>query len=269
MAEQFRTLRDNLAESVESLSEQLRKLPAGDAVADKASEVETYLSADAETWQRVGGVFSTTLGALSSLVVFIIAGVFMAYDPRLYLVGTLRLIPPSKRKRAREVFTALGQTLRGWLLGQIVSMLFLFVTTWIMLELLGVPLAFILALLTGLFTFVPYIGPLLAVIPILLVAFVESPTLALYTGLLYLVIQNLEGSVLMPLVFQRTVALPPVITIAGQLILGGIFGALGFILATPLTAVALVLAQKLYVEDVLGDSMEDEIRELPEAGDPP
>ncbi len=90
--------------------------------------------------------------------------------------------------------------------------------------------------------------------------------LAVTTGALYMVIQNIESSILMPLVFQRTASLPPVLTIGGQLILGGIFGVLGFILATPLTAVALVLAQKLYVEDVLGDSMESEVQELPELG---
>lgn len=106
----------------------------------------------------------------------------------------------------------------------------------------------------------------MAAIPILLIAFVASPMLALYTGVLYLLIQNVEANIMMPLIFQRTVHLAPALSIVGQLILGGIFGVLGFILATPLTAVALVLSQKLYVENVLGDSMEDEIEKIPELG---
>ncbi len=270
IARQVVELKDNLAGSVDELWNQLTEMPGGEEVAERASEMQDSLGdgSFAELWQQVGGVFSSTFGALGGLLVVLISAIFLAYDPRLYLAGILRLVPLGKRRRTREVFEALGVTLQGWLVGQLISMAFLFVTTWIMLWLLDVPLAFILALLTGLFTFVPYIGPLLALVPILLVAFIQDPMLAVTTGLLYLVIQNVEGNVLMPIVFQRTVHLPPALSIAGQLILGGIFGVLGFILATPLTAVAMVLTQKLYVEDVLGDSMDesmdgDETPDLP------
>jgi len=267
VTKQVQALSENINESIDTLWHQLTRLPGGEEVAEKASEMQANLVNGAEVWQRVGGIFTTTFGAVAGVLVFLTIGIFLAYDPRLYLSGFLRLVPVKKRPRTCEVFEALGQTLQGWLIGQLISMAFLFATTWIMLSLLGVPLAFILALLTGLLTFVPYIGPIIAAIPILLIAFVESPQLALYTGLLYLGIQNVEANVIMPLIFQKTVHLPPALSIAGQLILGGIFGVLGFILATPLTAVMQVLMQKLYVEDVLGDSMdENEVEETPELG---
>jgi predicted PurR-regulated permease PerM len=266
VATEVRQLRENMSKSVEALTDEVMRIPGGEEVAAKASEVQEEMGTTDEILRRLGGVFSTTFGALAGMLVFLIIGIFLAYDPRLYLNGFLRLVPLDKRTRTCEVFDALGVTLQGWLVGQLISMAFLFATTWIMLILLGVPLAFILALLTGVLTFVPYIGPIIAAIPILLVAFVADPMLALYTGVLYLLIQNVEANIIMPLVFQRTVHLPPALSIVGQLILGGIFGVLGFILATPLTAVALVLSQKLYVEDVLGDSMEAGIRRIPELG---
>ncbi|MCC5805641.1 MAG: AI-2E family transporter [Opitutales bacterium] len=263
IASEFGELRENLAASVDQLAHQVMRLPGGEAAADKANEMQENMDNDSEIWKQIGGIFSSTFGAIAGILICGVIGLFLAYDPRLYLAGLLRLVPLEKRERSSEVITAMGKTLQGWILGQLISMVFLFATTWIMLALLGVPLAFILALLTGILTFVPYIGPILAAIPILLVALVESPQLALYTGLLFLVVQNVESNIIMPLIFQRTVHLPPALSIVGQLILGGMFGVLGFILATPLTAVAVVLAKKLYVEDVLTDSMENEVEEMP------
>jgi predicted PurR-regulated permease PerM len=263
VTEQFQALRENLGGSVETVSEKVEGLPGGEEVVARATQARYTMFNKGDAWQRVSGIFSNTFGAIGGVFIILFAGLFFAFDPRLYLAGFLRLVPVEKRPRCCVVFRDLGRTLQGWLVGQMISMAILFVTTWVMLALLGVPLAFILALMTGIMTFIPYIGPLLALIPILLVAFVQDPMLALYAGILYMLIQNVEANVIMPLVFQRTVHLPPALSIAGQLILGAIFGILGFILATPLTAVALVLTQRLYVEDVLDDSMDREVAETP------
>lgn len=265
---EFRELRTNLTASMDSLAGEVNRVPGGEEIAAKANELQEDMSnGGTEIWKRIGGFFSSTFSAITGILVLCVIGLFLAYDPRLYLAGCLRLVPLERRAHCCEVFGALGKTLQGWLVGQVISMAFLFATTWIMLSLLGVPLAFILALATGLLTFVPYIGPLIALVPILLVALVESPQLALLTGLLFIVIQNVEANILLPLIFQRTVHLPPALSIVGQLILGGIFGVLGFILATPLTALAMVLLQKLYVEDVLADRMENEVEQLPDFED--
>jgi predicted PurR-regulated permease PerM len=133
-----------------------------------------------------------------------------------------------------------------------------------MLALMGVPLSFLLGLITGLMAFVPYIGPITAAVPILLVSFIESPALALQVGVLFLAIQTIEDNVVVPLVFQRTVELPPALLITGQLALGAIFGILGIIFATPLTALAKVLVKELYVADTLDDPMDGTLGLLPE-----
>jgi predicted PurR-regulated permease PerM len=254
VADEFRQLQSGLGDSVRDVRSQIEQSRIGSWVTDNAPEMndDEYR----QLWTRIGGFSATAFGALSGVMIVIFVGVFFAYNPRLYLSGMLRLLPVPRRARIKEVAEQVTVTLRWWLAGQLISMVFLWLSTWLALYLLGVPMAFILGLLTGLLTFIPYIGPLIAIIPIAIVAFVESPTLALTTVAVYFVIQNVEANVLMPLVFQRLVHLPPALTIAVQILMGTLAGVIGVVLATPLLAVVMVLVRTLYVEDVLRDDME-------------
>lgn len=265
MVEQSRALGEGLQESVNDLEDILRDNAVGsyavDALGGLGEEVE---DGGAQVWPKVVGMFTTTFGAIAAFFITLTVGIFFAYNPQLYVRGFLRLVPLSKRERTCEIISQLGFTLRWWMVGQLISMAVLAVSTWLMLWLLGVPLAFILGLLTGLLTFIPYLGPIIALIPILMIAFVENPTLALWVLALYLVIQNLEANVLMPIIFEKTVHLPPVLTLVAQLLLGAMLGLIGVILATPLMAALIVVVKMVYVEDVLGDEMDTPVKELPE-----
>jgi len=121
------------------------------------------------------------------------------------------------------------------------------------LWLLGIPLALTLGTIAGLLNFVPNIGPIIAGVPAVLIAWTLGPVPALYVLLLYIFLQSLDGYVLTPLIQQRTVALAPALTITAQLLFGALAGTMGLLLATPLTAGTLVLIRKLYLEDVLDE----------------
>lgn len=253
IAEQFGQLSGAITDAYERLTEWLGERRWGSVVIDRLSSIQNQVGGSLETVSQIAGVFSTTFGALGSFFLILLVAVYLAYDPDQYVNGALRLVPPERRGRAAEILRETGSSLRWWLLTQFFSMTFLAVTTWILLMVLGVPLAFTLALLTGIFTFVPYLGPLLALIPIMLLSFLNSPATALYAFVLFQVIQVLEGNVLLPLLYQRTVHVPPVLTILSQLLFGTLFGLPGVLLATPLMVVAMVTVRMLYVEDVLGD----------------
>ena len=152
-----------------------------------------------------------------------------------------------------EVWNAVGDTLRRWLVGRAVLMVVNGVMTAAGLWLLGIPLALTLGTIAGLLNFVPNIGPIIAGVPAVLIAWTMGPMPALYVLVLYIVLQSLDGYVLTPLIQQRTVSLAPALTIAAQLLFGVLAGTMGLLLATPMTAAALVLINKLYLEDVLGD----------------
>jgi predicted PurR-regulated permease PerM len=257
IADQFQELGQNLQQSIYDLERQIRDTEAGKWIIEHIEGLGEEAENAGAVWTQLAGMFTTTFGAIAGFFLILTIGVFFAYNPQLYIKGFLRLIPLGKRERTCEIITQLGHTLRWWMVGQLISMLVLTISTWLMLWLLGVPLAFILGLLTGLLTFIPYLGPIIALIPILLIAFMESPTLALWVLVLYLLIQNVEANILMPIIFQKTVHLPPVLTIIAQILLGGIFGFVGIILATPLMAAGINLVKMIYVEDVLQDTFEE------------
>ena len=199
------------------------------------------------------GVISSTFGTLANVVILIVVALYLAASPGLYLEGAIRLIPPTKRARARETLVAIGHTLRWWFVGQLGSMSVVGLLTFLGLTILGVPLALVLAVIAFVLAFIPYIGPILAGIPVLLVAFSVGPATAAYALVLYAGIQSLESYILTPMIQRRSVYLPPALTVVAQILLGVLLGGLGIMLATPLAAAGLVAVQRLYIEDVLGD----------------
>jgi len=257
LAEQVTQLQQSLPAAVERVQERVAQYGWGQQLIEQAPSPSTLIDTPGDALAQATGVFSTTLGALFNLFIIVFVGLYLAADPRLYTHGLVRLVPHRRRGRARAVLSAIGNTLWWWLIGRLLAMVIVGVCTGVGLWLLGVPLAFTLGLLAALFDFIPNIGPILAAVPAVLLALLDSPTQALYVLVLYLVVQQVESYLLTPIIQQRTVKLPPVVTIFAQVSLGVLLGGLGLILASPLAAVVLVLVRMLYVEDVLDDRDND------------
>jgi predicted PurR-regulated permease PerM len=221
-------------------------------VIERARHMDELL-ARKDTLRGAGTVVSSTFGAVGSLVVFLFIGLFVAFEPGVYRKGFLRLLPTARRERADEIMAETAEKLRMWMAGKILSMLIVGLATWGGLALLGVPLGLTLALLAALLTFVPNFGPVLSAIPAILLGLLDGPSKALYVGLLYVGVQFVESYILTPIVQKKTVSLPPALTIIAQVVMGTLAGGLGVLVASPLTAAALVIVKRVYVEDVLGD----------------
>jgi predicted PurR-regulated permease PerM len=204
----------------------------------------------------VGGALRGIGITLADAVFALVMALFLALDPGLYRRGVVRLIPVRAQLRAGEVVDELGRTLHAWLMGQLALMLITGVLTGIGLVILGIPLALALAFFVGLMEFIPLIGAIVGFIPILIVAGSQGTGPLLGAVILYLVIQQLEGNVLVPLVQQRAVSLPPVLTIGAVFLGGALFGPLGVIVGTPLMAALFVLVKMLYLHDALGQSVD-------------
>jgi predicted PurR-regulated permease PerM len=194
---------------------------------------------------------SGVLGWLANIALIAVIGIYLAADSRTYLDGAIRLLPPSKRKRGRQIINAAGDDLRKWLIAMTLDMLFLGTLVGIGLYMIGVPVAFALGILSGLSVFVPYIGPLVATIPGLLIALSVSPTVALSAAVVYIVAQQLEGNVALPLLQRWTVSMPPAVSLLAIVAFGLLFGVWGVLLATPLAVVTIRIVRMAYVEDVL------------------
>lgn len=253
LADQAAQLSERLPQAVEQARQRLQQTGWGQRLLQQMQGSQGTSQGGGGIAGALSGFFRTTLGGLVDFIVVLIVGLYLAAKPDLYTGGLVRLVPLRNRPRAREVLGALGTTLRRWLVGRFTVMALNGILTGIGLWLLGVPLPFMLGVLTGLLNFIPNIGPILAAVPAVLLALSVGSTTALYTALLFLVVQNLEGFVLTPLVQQRTVSLPPAVILMSQVLLGVLAGTLGVLVATPLAAVTLVLVRLLYVEDTLGD----------------
>ena len=191
------------------------------------------------------------LHGIGGLIFAIVIGIFLAADAELYRGGLLALIPQARRARIEEVLNELGFTLWWWLLAQLVTMASVGILVGIGLTVLGVPLSGTLGLIAAILSFIPSLGPFISVIPAILLGLTISPTMGIWVALLYLGVQTLEANVITPLIQQKAISLPAALILGAELIMGLLLGGSGLMFATPLAAVALVLVNMLYIEDVL------------------
>jgi len=189
--------------------------------------------------------------ALGNVLVIVFLGLSCAADPGSYRDGAVRFVPPRHRARARALLDGMGETLRHWLFGQLITMAVIFLCTWAGLSILGIGGALILGIQAGLLAFIPTIGPLIAGLVIVLAALASGLTAVLGAMGVYLAVQTLESYGLTPYIQKRALDIPPATIFAGQLVLGVLFGLWGIALALPLLAVIKVLLAQLYIEDTL------------------
>jgi len=200
---------------------------------------------------NLGNLAVSVGNGIADTLLVVVGGIYLAAQPELYRVGMIKLVPERGRALAAQALEASGRALRLWLLGRMVSMAVVGLLTWIGLMIIGVPSALALGLIAALLEFVPFIGPILAAVPAILLAFAQSPETAVWTALLFLAIQQFEGNLLEPLVQQRAVEMPPALLLFALVAGGLVFGIVGVILAAPLTVVLFVLVKRLYVQEAL------------------
>lgn len=201
------------------------------------------------------GLLGEVTGLVTGVTGVILAGIFVigiaffgAYEPQLYVNGLLRLVPERRRPRMARLLSELGRRVQRWVLGALFSMTLVGLLTALGLHLLGLQGWLVLALLAFMLEFIPFVGPLISAIPGVLLALASSPALAVWTALMYVAIQQVEGNVLQPLIMRKAVHIPPALLLLWQVAASLAFGFVGLIVATPLLAVILVVVRVYYLE---------------------
>ncbi len=234
----------DLPNTIQNARAQLAKSSLGQKVVEKLSDPKTGEQLQA----FVGTFFSSTFGLLGDIYIVVFLGIFFTADPKTYIGGIVQLVPPPGRPRANELFNKLGSNLRKWLKGQLFAMLVIFVLTAVGLVIIGVPIWLTLALMAGLLNFIPNFGPLIAMIPAVLVSFLIGPETAIIVAILYIVIQVLESNFITPQVQKKLVDIPPALGIIAQLLSGVCTAGWRLLLPTPLILVIMTVVQELYVK---------------------
>ena len=244
---QLTTLLPVLALRLSSLARQVDWLP----------DLEQQLMA-LGTWERLqplggqllglaGGAANTTI----QMLLMALLAILLALDPRSHQKVIVSLTPSFWRPQMQHLLGESRQALGGWLAGMTLSAVSVFLLTWAGLALLGVPLALLSALVCGLLTFVPTIGPTAATLLPLAVGLLVSPAKMLQVLVLRLILQNAEAFLLTPVLLRRTVNLLPTVALTAQLCLGALLGLPGVLLALPLVVVLQVLFEEVLVKEVM------------------
>jgi predicted PurR-regulated permease PerM len=248
IAAQGQNLADTLPRAAEIIDSRLGAMGLGHPVSQSLHSVHSgggLIGTNLKSF-----VSSVSLSVASFLIVFF-GGIFLAAQPRLYGIGTIKLIPPGRRRLVAEAMEESDRALRLWLKGQLWAMILIFVMTWAGLWALGVPSALVLALISGVLEFIPYAGAITSSVPAIMVALVQSPQLALWVVILYVIVHHIEAYLIQPVIQQFAVEIPAVITLFALLAFGLLFGILGILLAAPLAVVSYVLVKRLYVIEAL------------------
>jgi predicted PurR-regulated permease PerM len=250
------------------LAEQVRQLGLlAPAVAARLAELSRQVSwlpdlnaslASLGSWDRLQPIGTQLLGlaggaANSTVQVLLMAllAVLFSLDPASHRQLVIALTPRFWRRRMASLLDECREALGGWLAGMTLSAVTVFLLTWGGLALLQVPLSLLSALVCGLLTFVPTIGPTAATLLPLAVALLVSPATVLKVLVLRLVLQNGEAFLLTPLLLRRTVNLLPTVALMAQLSLGALLGLPGLLLALPLVVVLQVICEEVVVREVM------------------
>ena len=190
---------------------------------------------------------------IEGVSVFVMA-LYLARHPGIYTSGVVALVPPGRRPLARQILPDLGTTLRAWVVGQITAMFILGLLTTLGLWLLGMPYFLAFGVFAGVAAIVPFFGTLVStILPALFALSVAGVPKALLVAALGILVHLIEANLVAPQVMERQVNLPPVLTIAGVLLMGRLFGTIGLLVAVPILAVIMVLIRHILLGEVYGD----------------
>jgi predicted PurR-regulated permease PerM len=217
------------------------------------------------TVSTAAGVGLTAATVVSLAAVVFISTVYLVIRPEPWVNGFVSLFPAGWRPRTREVLQALYQTEQRWFLGQLAAMTFIAVFWAISLSLIGVPFALLIGIFSGLISFIPYVGALISVVVPVLLALISDPFSAVWVIVAFIIIQQIEGNLLQPIVMSRAVDLHPALVVFAILVMGTLFGIVGVFLAVPLVAALQVLVRELWVQrmDQIGTDPNPPAREPP------
>lgn len=255
VAENLTELGEQIPERILQAQDTLSRTSLGRVIlreADKALETQRIRNQLDEIWKRSAGALSSAAGALGSGVIILFIGIYLAAMPKAHLQLLRRFLPGNRARKAEETLGEMGSILWRWLMGRLLSMTVVGILIWLGLLLIGLPMALSLGFIAGALSFIPYLGPILALLPVTLVAISESLPMVLWVLGIFFVVQGLESYLLTPLIQKQAVSLHPVAILMAQLVMGSLFGILGVALATPLTAVAMTMAESLAPKPGIG-----------------
>ena len=246
MAGQFDLLVQSLPTAVADLKRWLETQELGQRL---LAELPSMVPSGSRVAEFVQGLVSDVGTVLSIVAVILVGGIYFAAQPQLYRRSLLALVPPERRIRVYRTQKAAFRALLAWLKAQGVGMAFVGVATGAGLSIVGIPGAPAIGLVAGLCEFVPYLGTFVVAIPSILIGFSMGVDTGIWTIVVILGVQQIQGNLVSPIAQSQLANLPPALTIFTLIVFGVLMGPLGVVLAVPLTVVGLALLRELVIKE--------------------
>jgi predicted PurR-regulated permease PerM len=240
LAAQAATLQSVIEAQIETIGNQLAA--AGFNIS--AEDVKGFGTQILNSVGRVTAAVTSVVGTLTNMAMMLVLAIFIAAEPRMYERGVAWMLPLAEREHFYGTAEKIGRVLRRLMAGRLVGMAVEGFGTWILLSLGGVPMAALLGILTGLLAFLPNIGAIVSGVLIILVGFSAGVDIGIYAVFVYLVVQMVDGYLIVPMVAKRAVDLAPALVLGAQILLGALFGILGLALADPIIAMIKVALER-------------------------
>jgi predicted PurR-regulated permease PerM len=240
LAAQAATLQAVVEAQIETIGNQIAA--AGFNIS--AEDVKGFGSQILNSVGRVTAAVTSVVGTLTNMAMMLVLAIFIAAEPRMYERGVAWMLPLAEREHFYGTAEKIGRVLRRLMAGRLLGMAVEGFGTWILLSLGGVPMAALLGILTGLLAFLPNIGAIVSGALIILVGFSAGVDVGLYAVFVYLVVQMVDGYLIVPMVAKRAVDLAPALVLGAQILLGALFGILGLALADPIIAMIKVALER-------------------------
>jgi predicted PurR-regulated permease PerM len=220
-------------------------------VADRVQRfVERYTDDPTRLIGPITAIGLNIAGIAGALILMLITAYYMAIRPDPLVEGMLSLVPPARRDHARHILIRLRSAWIGWMQGVAVDMFMSGLLLYIGLSIIGLDFAIFFAVLTALLSVVPYFGAIVSGIPPVLFALTDSPGKALLVMLVYVLVQQFEGNITIPLVMSRTVRLHPAVIAFGVVVVGQLFGFVGLVVAVPILSLIVICVEEIWVAGI-------------------
>jgi predicted PurR-regulated permease PerM len=260
---------NQFVDDVPSMVKDLERVYAdvtGQSAGEVGDKVQRFFERYTENPDRfVGPLTSIGLsvaGILGALVLILITSYYMAIRPDPLVNGLVRLAPPPRREHIRFVLGRIRQSWIGWMEGVVIDMLVTFVMLYVALTIVGLDFAIFFAVLSALLVVVPYFGAIAGAVPPVLFALTDSPGKAIVVLAAYILVQQLESNVTIPIIMAQRVRLHPAVIAIGVVVVGQLFGFVGLFVAVPILSLIIISVEEFWVKPVEEGHAEERRSEL-------
>ena len=245
---QYKEMQEAVPVIIDNAQSYLNKSDVGQKVSQYISDIENQK----KVLPFLQNFFKSSFGVFGDLYIVVFLALFISISPFDYINGAVNLVPRRGKVKAKHLFTDIGFNLKKWIKGAIISGLSVFIMSAVGLLILGVDMWLILAISAGLLNVIPNFGPIIAMIPAVLVALLTSPTQALMVAGLYLTVQLIESNLITPNVQKKLLNTPPALLILFQVLMGTLTGGWGIVLAVPMLVIVITMVKHLYLDNNMG-----------------